>query len=187
MADKFPLPKKLQITPDKQEQIDQEQKEWAQRSPFASPSGLQMEQSNAAVFIRDMEQAIKDGFKADNALKSRMAESYAILGHYQKSVQLESDKLKRREYLEILEAIDRDDTEECNCETQKGDLELATQFVKKDVWSPKHNRIMPLVVCMKCGHANVRTLPTDLRKLREARRKAVSIKGSHQTTKQVLK
>lgn len=181
------LPKNLQITPEKQEQIDAEQKEWATRSPFATPSGLQMEMSNASVFLRDMEQAIKDGLKPDNALKSRMAESYAVLGQYDEAIKLEKDKIKRREYLEVLEAINRDDDDFCTCENQKGDIELTNQYVKKEIFSPKHNKLMPVVTCRSCGHSNVTYTPKDLTKLRQARKLAVAMRGNHKTTKEVLR
>jgi hypothetical protein len=186
----FQLPTRLRITPEKQEIIAQEQELWRRQanSPFASKTPFDMERANAAVAVRDLTQNIKDVRrelrKADKkgksdwqqtltALKNRLAESYAVLGRYDKAARLTSNKQQRREWMDILDAIKRKDGEWCECGSQLGDLEVSNIYVKQDIYSHKHNRLMPLLACRNCGFMNVKDAPEEVVSLRNARARAV--------------
>jgi len=78
------------------------------------------------------------------------------------------------QYKTLMEAVDIDDDHKCECvgekvqtRNERGEpitVEIPTEFVAQEVFSEKHGKIVPLVVCSKCGLANAKEdfVPVDL-------------------------
>jgi hypothetical protein len=78
------------------------------------------------------------------------------------------------QYKTLMEAVDVDDDKKCECSGDKvqtqnarGEpitVEISTEFVAQEVFSEKHGKIVPLVVCSRCGLANAKEtfVPADL-------------------------
>lgn len=59
---------------------------------------------------------------------TRLAEGYALIGDYEKAVEITRDDLKRKEYQEVLDALGRT---ECDCPKKVG--ENLTKFAKQNL------------------------------------------------------
>lgn len=103
--------------------------------------------------------------EARHALAKRLAENLAITGRYDLAAQVTPDPEQQKEYAGVVRALVLDDSYKCQCAPGK-------KYVKTYVFSPKHQRMMPLIACSGCETMNVTTLPNDLAKQQEARAKA---------------
>lgn len=114
----------------------------------------------------------------------QLAESLANQGKFRQATNV-AEKLDQeyaRHYRRLAKAVDRDDSETCDCATKtitadernaRGqavttEIEVPNEYVAAEVFSEKHGKIMPVVVCAICGKRNVRDLPEKLAKIKSA-------------------
>jgi len=162
----FALPESFRVTPERLELWDKEQEALAQKFalPFASMSPSEVARARAQIIVSE------GGFS-----REVLAESYALLGRYDKAIEIEHDENRRAEYAAIWNAVWREDEEWCPCEHFKGAVPTSKQFVREMIWSLKHNKEMPLLRCVGCGTMNVAEMPQHLQAQRAARSKALSL------------
>lgn len=113
---------------------------------------------------------------------ARFAEALAAEGRYAEAAEIHPNAPHAERFQQIAEAIERDDdAPRCECEAkQERDpatgqtVVLASEIISEMVFSPKHNKLMPLVLCTACGDMNVKAAPAHLeeriRKVQEAHR-----------------
>lgn len=83
----------------------------------------------------------------------------------------------RKEAYRLKHAMERDDTDNCECPDVDPNTKLPHRNVERQIWSEKHKSYMPVVVCNLCGETNIRPRPDDLRHLETKRTKAQKIAG----------
>lgn len=88
----------------------------------------------------------------------------------------------RKEAQRLHHAMDRDDTDNCDCPDVDPNTNIPHRNIEKVVFSEKHGGYMPIVVCNLCGETNIRAVnkPDDLHGLAAKRAKARSIAGGRQ-------
>lgn len=191
-TEKWELPARLRITdPDVLAQSEAMRADLAQRvnSPFARLSPQEQERANAAVIAdhlkKDLERVnhqitaivivngsdsqsrkLQDLQDARHHISARLAEAYASIGRFDLAAEIDPRPESRAEYVEILEAINRDD-DEWSCECAPG-----RDFIKKNVFSLKHGRVMPMRKCLGCKETNVTSLPAHIVEQRAHRARA---------------
>lgn len=116
--------------------------------------------------------------------KAQLAEALAMQGDFQTAAKLHPSPDHAAHFQKIAEAIDLDDdAPPCDCPIETHQIEgsarpliVPSEIIREMVFSKKHNKLMPLVECVKCGHANVQPAPQELAKrmnsVQEAHRKA---------------
>jgi hypothetical protein len=109
-----------------------------------------------------------------NAL-DHLSEAYAAQGRFDLAAAHAPDDARRKELEKLWHAVMRPDDEVCGEECRKkfdDDPTLLTkERVVHEVWSVKHNRVMPVVAC-HCGEWNARALPAEIGRQRAARSRA---------------
>lgn len=191
-TEKWELPEALRITdPTVLAQSEAMRVDLAQRvnSPFARLSPQEQERARAAVMVDDLNRRLTyvdhqineiemvDGNdsqanklqelrEARIAISAQLAEMYAALGRFDLAAEVTPQLEARAEYVEILEAINRDD-EAWDCQCAPG-----RDFIKKEVFSLKHNRMIPVRKCSGCEEMNAAALPEHLAEQRAHRAKA---------------
>lgn len=190
--EKWELPEALRVTnPDVLARAETMRQELALRvqSPFGRLSPQEQERANAAVMAdhlkKDLERVnlqitaiVVNGTQQEEANKlqelrdarhhisARLAEAYAPIGRFDLAAEIEPRTESRAEYVEILEAINRDDTE-WNCECAPG-----RDLVLRDVFSLKHGRAVSIRKCSGCGELNAGALPAHIAEQRAHRARA---------------
>lgn len=190
--EKWELPERLRITnPDVLTRANALAAELAVRvaSPFGRLSPQEQERASAALMAdhlkKDLERVnlqiteivLVDGrdsqsrkltelLEARYHISRRLAEAYVSIGRFDLAAEIDPRPESRDEYVEILEAINRDDGE-WNCECAPG-----RDFIKREVFSLKHNRMMPMRKCSGCGEMNVAPLPVHIAEQRAHRARA---------------
>lgn len=118
--------------------------------------GIELEQSVLATLEHNQ----------SDHMVSKLAEALAMQGKYDRAAVIEPSEEKTLEYQAIAEAIERDDSETCDCpqitiETDpqsRKEIRLPSQNVKAMIFSLRHQRLMPLIACEKCGDLQVASL-----------------------------
>lgn len=96
---------------------------------------------------------------------AQLAEALAMQGRYGEAAQHHPDKRMRWRYTQIVEAIERDDEEKCDCPdtestvrvgTEKVDLAITPRFNARTIYSNRHKGTVMLITCQTCGHLNAR-------------------------------
>jgi hypothetical protein len=104
---------------------------------------------------------------------SQLAEAHAAVGHFRLAAECEPDRKLKAYYLRVWRAIWRDDGHWCACpKTTAGHTQA---FVKQDIYSIRHERVMPLMKCAGCNCLNVAPLKPELAEQRAHRRAAVAL------------
>lgn len=98
-----------------------------------------------------------------DAITARLAEAYATIGRYDLAAKTVPAGAQRNEYISILEAIHRDDSEFCECPPGR-------DFIKRDIVMPDGQQRV-LRAC-QCGQMNVVAIPSHLAEQRGFRAKA---------------
>jgi hypothetical protein len=192
----LPEPLQIALNPELLVKAEAQQKEWKLKaaSPYGALSPQEFERVRAVrmteemlrdlpplideihrLAISDPQGRLAEYEQARINLQTQLSEQLAILGRFDEAAFYESDPIKRDDYVSILEAVMRDDTEDCGHPTHR-------KFVEKDVWSIGHEKELHLVTCAHvmpdrsvCGFRNVQALPPHLVRQREARKTAHSI------------
>lgn len=93
----------------------------------------------------------------------RLAELYAEQGDYRSAIEVTQDPKRRAVYEAAIEAIERPDDEICDCPSErtydsaaKREIALRPQVVTETIVSEKHNRLVDVELCSRCGHRNAR-------------------------------
>jgi hypothetical protein len=121
------------------------------------------------------------------ALRHRLAEQYALMGRYDLAAEAEPDPILCGHYLDILEAVWRDDDGDgshCGCPPIRGSGEYADLTVpswnqKEEIFSIKHGRVVTLMQCSnsKCGFMNAIDPPAHILQQRRHRDRAMQMAG----------
>lgn len=173
-------------------------------SPFASLTPQEQERERAARLIEEhkatlaaLDSAIARAFTraslteeqrreyegaaaARPHVAAQLAEAYASAGRFDLAAKYEPGRKQKADYLRIWRAVWRDDSHSCACEPHRGSgqharIEVPTQYVRKDIYSVRHDAVLPLVACSKCRCLNVQPLPRALAEQRAHRARALSI------------
>jgi hypothetical protein len=183
---KWSLPPTLQLSDELLEKSREQQKEWASRtaSPFGQLSPREFARSRAVIEVEqykarleslDKEESPTDELRVKREeTASQLAVSYATLGRFDLAAQVEPNEEKRAEYVDILEALSRDDDVDCDCSDPQGEIPVSRKSYDY-VWSIEKGKEIYLVKCSKCKFKNARPdLPDDLVKLKAHRAKVQS-------------
>jgi hypothetical protein len=111
----------------------------------------------------DLLQTLPESFtktvRLNNAL-DRLGELYAQQGKYANAIEVTPTVERRRQYQLILDAIDRPDTEVCDCPPEtiinrKNNTNFKQPMMQRmtNIVSLKHGREVTLKVCRSCGDA----------------------------------
>lgn len=190
--EKWELPEQLRITnPDVIAKADAMAAELAIRvnSPFGQLSPQEQERANAAVMANHLKKDLErvslqiteivmvDGQDSPSSrllelrdarhhISARLAEAYASIGRFDLAAEIEPRAETRNEYIEILDAINRDDVEwACQCAPGR-------DYIHREAFSLKHQRVMPVRKCSGCGEMNAAPLPQHIAEQRAHRAKA---------------
>jgi hypothetical protein len=94
----------------------------------------------------------------------RLAEGLELQGRFREAADIHPRERERERLLKIEEAIERPDTEFCDCpvdskEIQGRTVEADPHFEVKRVYSRHHGRAVSLVACRKCPGLNATSTP----------------------------
>jgi hypothetical protein len=194
----LPEPLQIALNPELIIKAEAQQRDWKSKaaSPYGSLSPQEFERVRAVrmteEMLRDLPPLIAeihrlsisdpDGRLAEYErvrvnLQTQLAEALAIMGRFDEAARFVPDPEARANYLSILEAVMRPDSEDCGHSAK-------WKFVEKDVWSIRDEKELHLITCAQvmpdrstCGFRNATTLPPVLKLQREARSLAHSIAG----------
>lgn len=105
-----------------------------------------------------------------SAASAQLAEAWAMQGKYSEAADLHPSPDHAERFRAIAAAIERpDDDAGCNCKIERAQdpargnkqMTISPSHISEIVFSPKHGKLMPLVVC-KCGDMNVKAAPAHL-------------------------
>lgn len=170
MSEELYIPPWLrEISPKLQERIDREQRERrtvheAQLRPRTKEQQFlrqwQGEADIATAHLKTLEEA-KAPQEDIERQRIRLTDALIHLGRFEEAHLAAPNDRERRKVRNIIEAVDRDDSHVCKCgdvsRVTTGNVEAVIPGSHRtdSIFSPAHNKITPLVVCSKCGHANV--------------------------------
>lgn len=175
----FPLPKFLELTPERLAQNEENQRAWRETAGSLSRNPILEQKTRAVLIEKDARASIEtilnepDGDdpgqpeRQQNALrhqKARLSEALAIQGRYDEAAGHEPNPRKAKEWQDIWEAVWRDDKEDCPCPAYRieGTQKLLNHTQAAKIYSLKHGRDMALLKCHACGFMNVKTLTPEL-------------------------
>lgn len=181
--------KHRELSPEKLSESAQDQEQWAGKaeSPFVQESPQLAALVRARREVPDWRQSVA-AIKADlrkhltaeqrNFLKERLAhfegvlaETLAVAGEYEEAATIHPNLDMRKEYRQIVKAINKPDDVVCKC--KKTDPTIKTdESVVRQVWSSKRNQMMPLIRCNHCDSWNVKPETAELSRLSGLRRRA---------------
>lgn len=102
--------------------------------------------------------------------KGQLAEAWAMKGQFREAAELHPSKEHSDHFNAIADAIERDDSESCECipETVRHPVDgkvitLDPTHIEQMVFSGKHRRLMPVVKC-PCGFRNVTHAPAHVQR-----------------------
>lgn len=113
--------------------------------------------------LNNLMAAINDGNEDQAVLeKWRLADALAMTGDYDQAIELHPIEEERLRLQALKNAVERDDSDMCDCEPEKAklngvDIEIPTTNISRMIFSPKHGEMVGLEVC-KCGEMNARPL-----------------------------
>lgn len=179
------LPEFLQLTPEQQAESDRIQAEvrqalhgrvQANQKEARLVRGIHTENATRATLQALSIQTRRKGrSEAVNLQLARLADALADQGRYEEAATAHPAKKRAKEYLAIQAAIDRPDDDVCNCPpTEVRDpatgktLLIPAQNKIEEVYSKKHEAIVPLVVCSKCPWMNAGGVLPDALRRRDA-------------------
>lgn len=119
---------------------------------------------NHAIYEREIVLASEglaslEGSDDEDAIRSesrRLADNLMKVGRLDDALAYAVDDAQRDQINQLRTAIDIDDREKCVCKDDfVSGVHIPRHVEKSQVFSDKHRGLMPLVVCSKCGHANV--------------------------------
>lgn len=95
----------------------------------------------------------------ENEELERLAQALALQGRFTEAATHSVEQ--KDHYLGIVNAIAMDDSIKCDCPDTKGkigeqEVSITPRYVAKEVYSINHKKVVSLVVCNSCGHANAR-------------------------------
>lgn len=155
-------------------------------SPYARLSPQEQERARAAALITELAEQLRlvnkrlgkvftaagaDHFDelltTQRSLWRQLAEAHASTGRFDLAAHYTDtdtadDRRQKAEYLRIWRAVWRDDAHFCSCPPTRGsgqraDVTAPSYFVRKDIYSVKHDRVLPLLKCGRCHCLNVTT------------------------------
>lgn len=167
----------------------------AAQGPGARPNPTEQHLLRAAAVRRSAEaqlQQLSQDPDADplhvQTARAQLAEALAMQGHFAEAAEIHPDEQHSKRYRRIIRAIDKDDNAPtCNCKvTQENDANgkqvlVTGEHISEMVFSPKHNRMMPLLSCSRCGGMNVKPAPQHLiARIQRVRQEHNAAKGRKQ-------
>lgn len=110
-----------------------------------------------------LEETARGNLVAGMDASAQLAEALAMQGRYGEAAEIHPNKMVRADYRQIIDAIEMDDEEKCNCpDTETEELTITPRFNERTVFSQRHGGAVALVTCVKCGHQNARPVKSRL-------------------------
>lgn len=99
--------------------------------------------------------------------KAQLADAQAMQGKYAEAAKTHPDPVRAKYFADIVEALQMDDAEKCDCPDTEGklgetEITVTPRFERARIFSPLHHEVVSLVECSKCGHMNARPLRARL-------------------------
>lgn len=116
-----------------------------------------------------------------------LAESFALLGEYEEALACLplSDRVRRQEYQDLLDALTR--TDDCACTLENHPYLVTLDRLHKMVYDPATGQMRAVVACNVCNQLSVKGISRELATHREARAQAAQIpEGSMAEIKELL-
>lgn len=116
----------------------------------------------------------------------RAAKAAFHAGEFETARELVKDKNLRAFYKSFIDAMNRDDNEHCehpkysDKKHPQGNFPIPNYFRERDIFSPKHGRVVAIMKCNLCDFRNIAPLTKDLAEMSE-RRAAFAAKELAQT------
>jgi hypothetical protein len=123
--------------------------------------------------------------------ENQLADALAMQGQFALAAETHNDKHRRKYFRDIVKAIEKPDTEKCDCPDSKAtmnDVELAVtpRFEREKIFSPLHGDLVSVIECQKCGHRNARPPRSRLLPMQAALSQAEAARRPVQNDAQVL-
>lgn len=149
------IPKKYRVSLDPNDvagyallqESDEQQKDLAKRIPTPFKSIRGSYRNKAWVTIRSILEARLHA-PLDDLHTEVLAESWAIVGHYEHARDTTKDKQKAEVYQRYVDAVNLPDDEDCKHPDKH-------KFIKEYIWHVGRNTEVPLRVCGKCSVWNI--------------------------------
>ena len=159
---KLPKPPQVDL-----EKSDAEQKVLAAKSPYSAPNNREFARAYAIIKETEMIPVeLRSQFQIED-----YAKSLADVGRFEDAAKLDTPNSDL--YAKLHRAVWRDDDEICDCSNlvtiakqaqdatdpnssvTEREVEIGSHFTLREMFSPKHGRVMPVRMCNKCGDLNV--------------------------------
>lgn len=102
-------------------------------------------------------------------LKEMLGDAVADQGRLEEAFEVTSSDERAAHYKRTLEAVMKDDDTDCNCKPEDGQDK---HIVVDEIFSIKHNRIVPLVACCSGKHLNAGKVPEEIQKVQAVARES---------------
>lgn len=118
--------------------------------------------------------------------QAKLAEGLAATGRYREAADVHPLKTRAAEYVQLADAIERDDDDECSCPPTKRasigqqSIDLPRRRITQRAFSLKHGRMVEVEACTNCPYLNARPARGILGAARQAQ------KGSARAGKAVM-
>ena len=186
-----PLPKWLVLTPERIAVIKEQQqllRAEAESRGRLSPQARRLQlglahETSARAEVEMLEAELAEKRTSNRKGKSarlhiaraRLAEALAHQGRYNEACDYAAGD-QRAEYFELWAAVWSDDHETCPCEPAIHEgLALTHDHVSQEVFSVRHNKLLPAIKCNHCGFLNVRPLTHELQQLQKLRQRSLAL------------
>lgn len=100
-------------------------------------------------------------------LKEMLGDAIADQGRLEEAFEVTSSDERATQYKRRLEAVMKDDDTDCKCKPEEG---TEKHRVVDEIFSIKHNRIVPLVECCSGKHLNAGKIPEEIQKVQAVAR-----------------
>ena len=170
MSEQFDIPDYLKIDAKMAKSIREEQARLRKKHGFDAAtirSGAQY-QHNQVIYEREivlstialeaLDKANPEHAEAIAFQTRRLADNLYRTGKVDEALFIATDPVQREQLQKIHDAIHSDDNEKCNCvdDVVKGTGVIIPRHNSiGKMLSPKHGKPVDIVVCSKCGHANI--------------------------------
>lgn len=149
--EKWQLPEKFRLTDELLEKSDAEQSELRDLYKLENSSPVSAERKRALAQISDL----LNIENPTDAQKSQLAESYAVLGRFDKACEIAPTAFEQNDYADIWIAVHRDESEWCA-------HPKSARYAEKDVFSVELDAEAILYRCNTCRFRNVAPIDAEL-------------------------
>lgn len=163
------LPEFLQRTPEQLREEEARQQKLRDLHSRARQTPAEQQYARAILVeptIRMNLMQLEKGSEAYKQTMLQLAENLSEQGRFKEAITTATryaDEVTLDQYRSLQAALEADDNETCDCPDDKyRNKDVPGSFIAGEVFSEKHNKVMPIVRCGKCGFSNIRTPPANL-------------------------